>query len=267
MDITKATGEIEAFSEDKLRASINRAGIPIDLQNAVVAHIKEKLYKNIPTSEIYQHIVEFLEVKNPYAKTKYRLKQSIMELGPTGYPFEDFIARLLKSKGYTTEVRQILSGKCITHEVDVVATKGSQKIVVEAKYHNMPGTKTNIHVALYTKARFNDLLERNNLNEAWLVTNTKVTTDAITYALCMGMKIISWNYPEGESLRDMVEQSGLIPITALSSLSQYHKQKLVAEGMVISKDLCEGTALESLNLSDVQKKNLLSEIEFVCKAP
>ena len=49
-----------------------------------------------------------------------------MKLGPTGYPFEDFIAKLLQADGYETKVRQILKGECITHEIDVIAEKNNK---------------------------------------------------------------------------------------------------------------------------------------------
>lgn len=264
--VIKATGIKEPFSEEKLRMSIRRAGIPEDIQDQVVAHINTKLYNDIPTSQIYRHIGEFLTATHPLVKGKYSLKQAIMDLGPTGYPFEDFIAHLLNAKGYTSKVRQILSGKCISHEIDVVAQKEEKHIMVEAKFHNMVGIKTNVHVALYTKARFDDVKERNNLSEGWLVTNTSATLDAISYAKCSGLTIISWNYPEGESLRDIVQQSGLTPITALTNLSQSQKQQLAQTGVVTTKYLLQhAEKLSILNLSEDKKQTILNEAEYLSK--
>ncbi len=265
--VIKATGEKEFFSEEKVRKSIQRAGIPDEIQDQVVAHIKSKLYESIPTSEIYHHIIEFLgKSKNPYTKVKYGLKQAIIALGPTGYPFEDFISEILKTQGYTTQVRTILQGKCITHEIDVIAEKNGEKSMIEAKFHNATGIKTDVHVALYTKARFDDVKEKNTLNDAWLVTNTKVTTDAITYALCSNMKIISWDYPEGEGLRDMIEKSGLTPITALTSLSQNQIQQLLQNNFVLCRNVCKNPKiLDMLNLPEEKKQVILSESAFACK--
>lgn len=263
--VTKATGEKEIFSEEKVIQSIKRAGIPKELQNQVLVHVKSKLYENIPTSEIYHHISEFLKKSHPHAKAKYSLKQAIMKLGPTGYPFEDFVAEILKTQGYTTTVRNILMGKCISHEVDVIAQKNKEKIMIEAKFHNLPGTKTNVHVALYTKARFNDVLEKNNLNQAFIITNTKVTTDAISYALCMGLKIISWDYPEGESLRDMIETSGLAPITSITEFSPHDIQTLLENGIVLCRDVCKKPdILNLLDMPEEKKKHILSQAAFVC---
>lgn len=266
IQVVKASGEKEPFSEEKVCASIQRAGIAKELQEQVLEHVKSKLYENIKTSEIYHHIIEFLGTsKAPFTKSKYSLKQAIMDLGPTGYPFEDFVAEILKSHGYATAVRITLQGKCVAHEIDITALKDSQKVIIEVKFHNMPGIKTDLHVALYTKARFDDVIEKNNFNQVWLVTNTKVSTDAITYGICMGMKIISWNYPEGEGLRDLIEQTKLHPITALTTLSQNQKQQLLGNSIVLCKNICEQPAiLDQLGISEDLKHNIISEAQFVC---
>lgn len=266
INVIKSTGEKEQFSEEKLRASIIRAGFPKEIGDRLISHIETKLYDNIPTSEIYRHIKEFLgSSSRPYSAAKYALKQGIMELGPTGYPFEDFVAKVLNKEGYVTELRSILQGKCISHEIDIVAQKNSKKFMIEAKFHNALGTRSDIHVSLYTKARFDDVSEKYNFNQAWLITNTKVTTDALAYALCVNMKVISWNYPEKESLRDLIEKSGLHPITVLTTLSQNEKQKLLDNHLVLSKDLCQNpNTLDFLNLPKEKLEKVLAESKFVC---
>lgn len=265
MVVVKATGEKENFSEDKLLLSIQRAGISSDLQNQVLGHIKTKLYENIPTYEIYKHITEFLSNSpHPYTKTKYSLKQAVMDLGPTGYPFEDYISEILKIEGFTTQVRQILQGKCVSHEIDLVAEKNSTKAMVECKFHNMPGTKSQIHVSLYTKARFDDIKEKHNLTDVWLVTNTKLTSDALNYALCSNMKVISWDYPQNFSFRDLVEKHKLHPITMLTSLSSAQKQALAVNHVVLAKDVCQNpSSLDILGLPQDKKSSVISECQFV----
>src|ERR1700733_8394682 len=153
----------EPFSEQKMMDSIRRARIPHSLRGEVLTHVKSKLYEGISTQEIYQHIMEFLSTSpKPYIKTRYSLKEAIMQLGPTGYPFEDFIGKLLEAQGYTTRVRQILSGKCVSHEIDVIAEKDGHVAMIESKFHNSPGVRSEVHVALYTQARFEDVKIRNH---------------------------------------------------------------------------------------------------------
>lgn len=263
--VLKAAGEKEAYDEEKIRQSIRRAGAPPDLEDRAIQHIKTKLYSDISTAEIYQHVTEFLEKSpRPFITSKYSLKKAIMELGPTGYPFEDFLAEIFKTQDYITEVRSIIAGKCIKHEIDVTLQKDSHRIMIEAKYHNMPGTKTNVHVALYTKARFDDVKEINGFSNVWLVTNTKVSTDVIAYADCVGMKVISWNYPEGESLRDLIEKSNLIPITALTTLSQGQKQQLLQNGIVLCKTLCQRKDLiKTMHLPEDKINSTLAECTYL----
>lgn len=266
VSVVKSDGSIEPFRQEKVRASIQRAGIPDKVQNLAVAHVKAKVYDFIPTSEIYHHISEFLDKSaQPFNRTKYRLKHAIMEFGPTGYPFEDFVSELLKTNGYQTSTRQVLNGKCVKHEIDIIAQKDGIKSVIECKFHNRMEGHTQVHVSLYTKARFDDLKSIHRLNGVWLVTNTKITSDALSYALCNNMKVISWNYPENGGLRDLIEKSHLHPITALTTLSQNQKQQLLQQHVVLCKDVYKNPiSIETLNLPKEKIKSIIEESQFVC---
>jgi len=266
ISLIKATGESEPFSEEKVIQSIKRARIPENIQADTLAHIKSKLYDGISTEEIYRHILEHLETEGyPYAKAKYRLKEAIMSLGPSGYPFEDYVARLLQTQGYETQVRQILSGKCVTHEIDIIATKNGKTAIIETKFHNSPGSRSDVQTALYTQARFQDVRERNAVNEVWLVTNTKATTDAITYGQCMNMQVMSWGYPTGKSLRDLVEETRLFPITALTSLSQANKMELLQKSIILCIEIKHNPSLlDILPLSRNEREKVLAEIAVIC---
>jgi len=268
IQVIKANGQIEPFSEEKVINSINRAKIPEKIKDEVLSHVKSKIYNNIPTSEIYHHIIEFLgHSDKPYSRSRYSLKQSIMQLGPTGYPFEDFISKILESDGYKTRVRQILSGKCVSHEIDVIAEKNDKTAMIEAKFHNKMGTRSDVHVSMYTHARFLDIKEKNNLSDVWLVTNTKTTTDALTYAQCVGLKVISWSYPNDGSLRDLIEKSRLHPITMLSSLSEAHKEALLNNHVIMCKEIYNNKSLlDELQLSGDEKQKTIAEIEYICNS-
>jgi hypothetical protein len=269
MHILKAEGRQEEFSEHKLITSIKRAGIPEDMQTSVLMHVKSKLYEGIPTSEIYHHITEFLSNSpHPFMKTRYGMKQALMDLGPTGYPFEDYLSRLLQEMGYKTQTRVIVQGKCISHEIDVIAEKNNEKIMVEAKFHNGNAVRTDVHVAMYTHARFEDIKERNGFTKAMLITNTKLTSDAITYGECVGLQMLGWSYPEKESLRDLVEKYHLFPITALSNLTLNQQQQLLTGGVTLCKDITKTPeSLNILQLSDLQKEKLHKEAAFICPLP
>lgn len=264
--VIKADRTREPFSEQKVLASIKRARIPHHLQGEVLSNIKSKLYDGISTDEIYRHILNYLNTSSqPYTRSRYSLKESIMMLGPTGYPFEDFIAKLLENAGYQTKVRQILSGQCITHEIDVIAEKDGKTAMIEAKFHNNPGTRSEVQTALYIQARFEDVRIRNKIDEAWLVTNTKTTIDATTYAQCAGLKVISWDYPQGEGLRDMVEKSGLHPVTLLTSLSNSQKMTLLENHVTLCREIKKNPGvLDMLYLTKLDRQKTLTEVDFIC---
>jgi hypothetical protein len=257
-NVLKANGQKEEFSEEKILDSIKRAGIPTGLQDKVLTHVKSKLYEGIPTTEVYHHINEFLS--HEPAKFRYGLKQAIMEFGPTGYPFEDLITQIMRLKGYQTQTRTILMGKCVNHEIDVIAEKSNEKIMIEAKFHNAPGIHTDLHVSLYTNARFEDLKDKHNFTKPYLFTNTKITPDALAYALCVGMEVTGWNYPQNEGLRDLIEKYQLHPLTLLSSLSQTQKQTLLEQHIVLINEILKNSScLDILGLSDEKKQQILDE--------
>ena len=163
-----------------------------------------------------------------------------------------------------------MQGKCISHEIDVIAEKNTvipTKILIEAKFHNQVGLRTNVHVPMYTKSRFEDVKEKHGFSEVWLVTNTKATVDAIAYAACVGMKIITWSYPEKSGLRDLIEKFHLYPVTALTTLSDEHKQQLLTQGIVLASDICaEHSLLNQLSLPNQKREEILKEVSFVCNS-
>jgi len=264
VNILKASGVKEPFSEEKLRFSVKRAGIPSALEDKVLAHVESRLYENISSREVYQHVTEFLQNAPHPSTVKYKLKQALMELGPTGYPFEDFVTEILKANGYSTQTREVVMGKCVSHEIDVVAQKDNAKIMVEAKYHNAPGIHTDVHVSLYTKARFDDLKEKYQFTQPWLFTNTKITPDALAYAMCVNMGVTSWSYPQNESLRDLIEKHKFYPITLLSSLSELQKQTLLDNHIVlINEILRRESSLNLLRLQVDKKEQIIKEAKSI----
>lgn len=265
VQVVKASGEIEEFSDKKLLESIKRAGIPENLQIEVLNHIKDRLYENIPTHEIYYHIEEFLGKNAPYFKTKYSLKSGLMQLGPTGFPFELYAAEILKAEGFTTRVGETLLGKCVNHEVDIVAKSKDKNIMVECKFHNRPGTKSDVQVALYTKARFDDLSVKHKFTEAMLVTNTKITLDALAYSDCEKIKVISWSFPDGGSLRDLIEKHKLYPVTQFAFLSLTEKQELLSKNIVLMKQICSNPEiLNQITIPSNKRDEIMNEARSVC---
>jgi Holliday junction resolvase-like predicted endonuclease len=175
-----------------------------------------------------------------------------MNMGPEGYVFEKYIAKILREHGFVTKVSQILEGYCVEHEVDVVATKEDITCLIECKYHNSPGTKSDIKTALYIYSRFLDIKKahriKNSANiplEAWLVTNTKCTSDAIKYSNCAGLKVLAWHYPTIENLQYFIEARKLYPVSILSTITEKQKEALFNSNIILVKEL-KGLSKEKL---------------------
>lgn len=244
--ITKATGERELFDKSKLLASLLRAKASEEVADRIAGHMVEELRDGMTTRDIYRHAFELLEREHKPAAMRYSLRKAVMDLGPTGFPFEKFVAEIFMAKGYETETDVMLLGECVPHELDVVAWNENKLIVVEAKFHNELTMKSDLKVVLYIKARFDDLSKnlyeygkKRKIDESWLVTNTKFSKQAITYAECKNMKLVGWNYPDKGNLQELIEDAGLEPITCLRSISLPDKRALISFGVILCKQAVE----------------------------
>lgn len=270
--ITKADGTKEKFDVAKLEGSLKRAGANSKVAQDIIEIVQKELVDGITTKEIYHHAFELLKKEEKPVALKYSLKRAIMELGPSGFPFEKFIAEIFRFKGYTAETGKIVKGFCVEHEVDVVAWNKDKLVMCEAKFHNDPGMKSDLKVALYVKARFDDLRKmtfkygkERKLDEGWLITNTKFSSTAIEYGSCQGgLIMVGWNYPPRGNLHDMVLEAKLHPVTCLTSLSGREKKFLLSQGLVLCKSVLENPGLLPLmGLSPVKAKKVLEEIEML----
>lgn len=264
--VIKKSGAQEEFSESKVIRSMQRAGLPGELQPMVLDHIKKRLHPHITTLEIYSHILEFLKEKHQESSVRFNLKKSIFDLGPTGFPFEKYMEKIFQSMGYHTATDIMMEGECVTHEIDILLEKDGKKEIVEVKFHNTQGIKTDVQVLLYTYARFLDVREKNNIEKVWVVTNTKLTLDSIKYSECKQIPVIAWNYPGKGNLQEYVEKPGLYPITILDALTAQEKAQLVQNKIVVISDFITVTDEELENkyyIDQVRIKQAKDQVAMV----
>ncbi len=246
--IKKTTGDTEVFVRKKYLQSMRLAGIEHSLAQEVLRMVTHDENNLVSTDKLHAATESALVKKNDLvAAARYNLKRAIVDLGPSGFPFEQYIAHVFNAYGYKTKTNQFVNGKCVRHEIDVVAERGNSHYMIECKHHHYSGAKTNIRVALYVYARFLDVQHTWNKQESishknhvpWLVTNTKITVDAISYADCMGMKVLAWHHPRGKGLNEHVEAKGLYPITVLSGLNKSAKKSLFDKNIILVQQLAE----------------------------
>ncbi|MFA6430182.1 MAG: ATP cone domain-containing protein [Candidatus Paceibacterota bacterium] len=272
--IIKSNGEREVFDYSKLEASLKKIGTDDLVVKEILEEIAKELHEGITTREIYKRAYSILRKKQKTVSLRYSLKKAVAELGPTGFPFEKYVAEIFKSQGYETETGVIVKGKCVEHEIDVVAWKEGELIMTEAKFHTDFNLKSDLKVVLYVKARYDDLYgnryvfggKERELTEGWIVTNTKFSSTAIQYDQCQPhLKLVGWNYPYGNNLHNMIERAELIPITALTSINTIEKNMFLARGVVLSKALLDENLLKEVNFDEKKIKSIITEVNSLCE--
>ncbi len=304
MQIKKADGTIENFDEKKLIRALTKSGaqylVAKEISDYVLAKCEQTGHNEIVKSEHVYHLA-FKQLKNISRRSalKFSLKKAMLELGPSGFPFEEFVAEMWRARGYTAITGQMVFGTCVAHEVDVIAWKDDELVMIEAKYHSDSGSRTDLKTVLYVKARYDDIQKQTfstssfnakdvvgkslkdmhtfeksaqnipldqikmpkQLTEGWLITNTHFSDTAITYANCNNLKIMSYDYPENGSLQDIVIEHRLFPITCLTTITMAEKKELISKNIVLCKTLHERSAeLENLGFSKEKIFTVLEEV-------
>ncbi|MBO8181476.1 MAG: restriction endonuclease [Archaeoglobus sp.] len=254
--ILKRDGRREKFRRDKIIRTCRRAGASEKTARKVAEEVERKIYDGITTDKVLALVIELLNEYEYSKGFRYDLKSSLLRLGPSGFGFEKFVARLLEEYGYKTRTNVYIDGKCVTHEIDVTAdaiTDRNVRYLIECKFHNLP-IYTGLKEVMYTHARFLDILENRRNCKAegiWLFTNTKFSEDAKRYASCRRIKLTGWNYPEGESIENLLEKKNLYPLSILK-IEKVVLDKLVNANYIFCRDVIEG------DLKEIKRKTGLS---------
>jgi hypothetical protein len=271
--VIKADGSNEYFKVEKLRRSLRRAGAGPEEVNEIVAQINATLYDGMLTQEIYHDAFTLLRESRPNAATRYSLRRALFGLGPTGFPFEAYLGKLFEASGYKTKTGIMVQGKCAEHEIDIAAYKEDHSFVGEAKFHARPGIKSDLQVAMYSYARLLDLKENKictedicGIKEFWLITNTKFTSAAESYGKCVGLKMLSWDFPRNDNLHDRIQRSGIYPVTVLQSLSSSQIETLIAREVILCSDILDKPhTLRHLHLTPRKHESVMSEVAEICR--
>jgi len=276
MKVKKYSGEQESFNPDKLCNSLLSAGVSHKKAEEVCAIVQTKLKPGDSTTKVFRAALRALVKDDIEASARYGLHRAVDSLGPAGFLFEQYIEALLQAYGYNTKQGTMMKGECATHEIDVYAEKGGFKYLVEAKYRNRHSIKTHIDQVMYADARLMDIQRRavkqnRNPNEytMWVITNTRFTSNAIKYAKCRGVKLVSWNYPRREgNLEQMIVRKKMYPITVLPSLSETARNSFAEHNMILAQDLIPYSVndlVKIIGISKIAAGKLLREAHAIIK--
>jgi hypothetical protein len=98
--LKKEDGEMEEFIPEKLRVSLQKAGATKSIADSIIDITVKELEAGATethnVTEVYKHAFTHLKRLSIAAAARYSLRRSIMEFGPTGFPFEDYIAEIFR---------------------------------------------------------------------------------------------------------------------------------------------------------------------------
>lgn len=273
MKVVKHSGDIVEFNADKLKTSLLKSGAnPFVVEN-ILKEIYKEIYEGITTKQIYKLAYSLLKNEGNAHAARYNLRESIRLLGPAGFFFEKYVARLFTSEHYETKTNNILQGKCVSHEIDILIKKKEEIAMVECKFHTGREATTDVKVPMYILSRFNDLKnkqfsifsKKDTITSCWIITNNRFTLDAITFGNCSGLNLLSWDYPKNNNLKTKNDKNQLYPITCLTTLSIAEKDRLLILDIILVKELINNSAcLEKIGLSHNRIKNVLKEVHDLC---
>ena len=268
--IIKADGSKEVFDPVRLSTSLQRSGAGEHTATRITEAITNTVAQGVSSKDVYSRAFALLRKEGRPIAARYALRRALLELGPTGHPFEDFISHLYRAEGWEIETRKVIKGKCVSHEVDFYASHKEQNefLAAELKYHNDPGYKTDLKIALYVKSRFDDIFACDSsvrscpIDRGILVTNTKFTSEAIAYAECAGVELLGWGYPTDNNLFMRMSRAKVDPITTLTELSRAEKNLLIEQGVIAVDEIVHNRrVLDMLRLSPERVGEILSEAD------
>lgn len=268
MKVKKNSGEIVEFDKAKLVKSLVSSGASLRTAKQILHDIQPKLFDGISSKKVYSLAFQKLKIVSKANAARYSLKNGITALGPAGFYFEKFIARIFELQGYQVITNVFLVGNCVSHELDVLVKKDSHIGMIECKFHTSLGAKTDVKVPMYILSRFNDLNKKkhaifaNNeqISKCWLTTNSKFTSEAVKFAECSGLELLSWDYPLGNGIKDLVNRFNSYPITCLTTLTSAEKEILLLQDILTVYDLLHHEkSFEKLKLSETRMKNVKVE--------
>lgn len=269
MLVTKFDGRKQEFQKGKVIRTCMRMHATREQAEKIAKRIEREAYDGITTRKVLKMIFRYIKEYRPEIRHEIDLREAISLLRPKP-DFEVFVQLLLEELGYEVLPNQMLRGKCVNHEIDAVAKKRDETILVEVKHHFNHHTYTGVDVCFVAQARLEDLSIGYNLgynrfkfNKVLIVCNTKFSNHAIRYARCKGMRHIGWKAPPDHALEQVIEEKKLYPITFLKGMDRKNENKLGNNGIVLLRQLVEKDFDKLQKTTGIQKKELL---ELVKKA-
>lgn len=241
--VIKKDGESELFDSKKLCGSMQNIGASDHLVEQVCGIVASAVDSEVSSTDIFNITRKYLHQYDPGMAALYALERGLSALGPSGFLFEQYVAKLFEGVDYKVATNVYLSGEAVQHEIDVWAEKGNVVFIVEAKYRNDFKAKTHINQIMYADARLQDIRRQakktGDTREyyMWVVTNTQFTDNAIHYVSFRDVQLMGWNFPKYINLMKIVYEKKMYPVTILPSITAKALKEMARDNIILVKQL------------------------------
>lgn len=247
--VLNVNGEKEPFSFRKIYKSAKKSGVSKKTAQKIASIIEREAFPGIKTIEIFKRVRELISKdSSENSVLKFSLKEAMRKLGPSGFPFEQYIGEIFEKRGFRVKLNQMIPGFCCEYEIDFWAEKKNLVYIGECKYRNLSEGKVHLDIVLSSFARFLDIQKGGFFNKNGfknfkiknlIVTNNKFTDNAIKYARCAGTELLGWQYPAKNGLEKIIDGQKLYPLTILPSLKKDLLEVLVQKRKMLVLDIFE----------------------------
>ncbi len=262
MYIEDPFGNRKEYTPEKIVDSVMRAGFDEETAEQIEERVRGRVESGMKSEDLYRVVYEEMERFNDAYALRYRLREAIGVLDPNYHEFEKYVCKVLELDGIDAEwsPRPLPQGACSEHEIDIVGKTGGTTYAIECKHHFHYHRLTGMDVPMIQYAVIDDLQEgweqglehAIDVDRSWVIVNTKLSQHAKQYAECKGIRMTAWDYPEEDSLREIVERNQAYPVTILRLVDD--------EKTALSKnDVLTLQQLLDLSEEDVDTLNLSPE--------
>lgn len=238
--MTKSDGTKVPFDRAKIVETCIRTGLDTRTAKEIADRTESTLPDGATTHQIYDFVKDEMEKLNPKSAALFGLRDAIADLDSES--FERYAKSVLEAHGWKCTWNQIVPGRSVEHQVDVIAQKGDETWVIECKRHFNPHRWCGLDVMLQVQARLEDLrdgsFDQKNKYKwagAWIFTNTKFSEHAKAYATAKAERMTGWRSGEF-GLERLVEEKKIWPVTMLK-LDLMTKAKLLSSHIITVNDV------------------------------
>lgn len=258
MYVIKANGEKEQFDKEKIKATCTRIG----LENKDCLNIADNVEKNIKngisTHDVYKITLEEIKKIDDAHAAVFGLRDSIAEIDSVS--FEIYVKKVLEANGYECKWNTLIKGKCVEHQIDIIANK-EKLYMVECKWHFNPHRLCGLGIPLQINSRLEDVVDgfSSKINDydfdfAWIITNTKFSEHSRMYSSCKKIRLTGWR--SGDlSLEKLAQSAKVYPVSMI-----YKDKKVLNE--FLSKGIVTIQDLLATKVSDEIKKKSMQLISY-----